>query len=342
MKRCGRESFAQSRSCGRKPDVTSIDTIIRGLRRNRLSVAISLLILVIACFALYHALHDIDVDRVVAALGAQSRRNIAAAGIFVVAGYITLTFYDYFALRTIGHHGVPFGVAAVASFTSYTIGHTLGAATLTGGFVRLRIYSVWGLSVLDVAKMAFVTGMTFWLGNAFVLGSALSYAPEAAGVFDDLPSWINRGIGLVGLGGIAAYLIWLSPRPRTIGYSTWKIVLPNVRFTLIQIAIGSTDLCLVTLAMYVLLPPAPPVAFVTVMVIFLSATLLGTISHVPGNLGIIEAAMLLALPQFNKEELLAALLTFRVLYFVIPLLFAMLTLGLRELGLIARPTPSSR
>jgi glycosyltransferase 2 family protein len=342
MKRCGRESFAQPPVARPKPDVASIDTIIRGLRRNRLSVAISLLILVIAALTLYHALRDIDVDGVVAALGAQSRRNIAAAGVFVVAGYITLTFYDYFALRTIGHHAVPFGVAAVASFTSYTIGHTLGAATLTGGFVRLRIYSVWGLSVLDVAKMAFVTGMTFWLGNAFVLGGALFFAPTAAGVVDHLPSWINRSIGLAGLGAIVAYLIWLSPRPRTIGYSTWKIVLPNVRFTLIQIGIGSTDLCLVTLAMYVLLPPGPPVAFVTVMVIFLSATLLGTISHVPGNLGIIEAAMLLALPQFNKEELLAALLTFRVLYFVIPLLFAMLTLGLRELGLIARPTPSSQ
>jgi uncharacterized membrane protein YbhN (UPF0104 family) len=62
---------------------------------------------------------------------------------------------------------------------------------------------------------------------------------------------------------------------------------------------------------------------------------------VPGNLGIIEAAMLIGLPQFEKEELLASLLTFRVLYFAIPLLFAMLALALRELGLIARPTTTS-
>jgi uncharacterized membrane protein YbhN (UPF0104 family) len=325
-----------------KPKVTSTNPIIRILGRNKLSVAISLLILVFAVFALYHALRDIDVDKVLAAIEVQSRRNILTASIFVVAGYITLTFYDYFALRTIGHHAVPFQVAAVASFTSYTIGHALGAATLTGGLVRFRIYSVWGLSAVDVAKMAFVTGMTFWLGNAFVLGGALTYAPEAASAVDHLPLWVNRGIGLSALSGIGAYLIWLAPQPRAVGFSKWKVVLPNVRFTLVQIAIGATDLCLVALAMDTLLPPIPPIAFVTVMIIFLTATLLGTVSHVPGNLGIIEAAMLIGLPQFSKEELLAALLTFRVVYFVIPLLFAMLALGLRELGLVARPTTTSK
>ena len=69
----------------------------------------------------------------------------------------------------------------------------------------------------------------------------------------------------------------------------------------------------------------------------LTATLLGTVSHVPSSLGIIEAALLIGLPQFGREELLASLLTFRVIYFVIPFLLATLALGLRELGLVARP-----
>ena len=109
--------------------MTSIKTIIRKLGRNKLSIAISLLILAIAALALYYALRDIDVGRVIAALRAQSRRSICIASIFVVAGYVTLIFYDVFALRTIGHGAVPFRVAAVASFTSYTIGHALGALT---------------------------------------------------------------------------------------------------------------------------------------------------------------------------------------------------------------------
>jgi glycosyltransferase 2 family protein len=311
------------------------------LGRNWLSVALSLLIVAVALFALWHLLRDIQFGKVVAAIEAQSLRNISTAGIFVVAGYITLTFYDVFALRTIGRHAVPFHVAALASFTSFTIGHSLGAATLTGGLVRLRVYSVWGLNVLDIAKIALITGMTFWLGNAFVLGGAIAYAPEAASVVDRLPVWINRMIGSSGLFGIVCYLIWLFPAPRTVGYAHWKVVLPNVRFTLVQIAIGAMDLGLVTLAMYTLLPSQPAVDFVTVLIIFLTATLLGTVSHVPGSLGVIEAGLLIGLPQFQKEELLASLLTFRVVYFVLPLFFAMLVMALREIRLVARPTTSS-
>jgi uncharacterized membrane protein YbhN (UPF0104 family) len=322
--------------------VTSAHTIIRSLGRNRISVAISLLIVVAAAVTLYVVLRDVDFGKVVAALEAQSLRSIATAGAFVVAGYVTLTFYDFFALRTIGRHTVPFQVAAFASFTSYTIGHTLGAATLTGGVVRHRIYSVWGLSVLDVAKIAFITGMTFWLGTAFVLGGAMTYAPDVAGAVDHLPGWVNRLIGLSCLLAIACYLGWLLPRPRTIGYANWKLALPNVRFTLVQIAIGAMDLSLVTLALYTLLPVTPPVDFVGVLIIFVTATFLGAISHVPGNLGIIEAALLVGLPQFPKEDLLAALLTFRILYFIIPVCLAMLVLGLRELRLVARPTTTSQ
>lgn len=321
-------------------NVTSISprTVGRTFGGKWTSVALSVSMAALAAFVLWHLLRHIDVGKVVVALEAQPIPNIVIAGMFAVAGYITLTFYDVFALRIIGRHAVPFRVAALASFTSYTIGHSLGAATLTGGLVRLRVYSAWGLNILDIAKIAFVTGMTFWLGNAFVLGGAMSYAPEAASIVDHLPTAINRLIGMAALLGLVCYLLWLTPRSRIVGYANWKIVLPSARFTLIQIGIGATDLVLVTLAMYTLLPPSPAVGFLPVVVIFVTATLLGTVSHVPSSLGIIEAALLIGLPQFGKEELLASLLTFRVVYFVIPFLLAMLALGLRELRLVlARP-----
>ena len=130
-------------------------------------------------------------------------------------------------------------------------------------------------------------------------------------------------------------LTWLAGRPRAIGRSPWRIVLPNMRFTLLQIGIGATDLCLVTLAMYTLLPSNPDVGFLPVFVTFLTAALLGTVSRAPGGLGVIEATMLIGLPQFPREEFLAALLTFRVLYFLLPLCLAALSLGLRELRMLA-------
>ncbi len=318
--------------------MTSIiaNTILPRLGRSKISIAVSLLILAAAAFALYGLLRDVDFGKVAAAMKAQSIETLAIAGAFAVGGYVALSFYDLFALRTIGWRKVPYAVAALASFASSTIGHNLGAAVLTGGLIRLRIYSAWGLTVVDVAKIALVTGMTFVLGNALLLGGAVTYAPQAAGVVDHLPLWINRATGLAGLFGIAAYLIWLAARPRAIGGSGWRIVLPNLRLTLVQIAIGAMDLILVTLAMYTLLPSSPAVGLVAVLVIFLTATLLGTVSHAPGGLGVIEATMLLGLPQFHKEELLAALLTFRALYFVLPLFLAAFSLGLREMRLLAQ------
>jgi uncharacterized membrane protein YbhN (UPF0104 family) len=308
------------------------------LGRGTISAVISLAVLAVAAFILYKLLQDADFGKVLATLKAQSAQKIIIAAVFVVAGYITLTFYDYFALHAIDRGKVPYTIAALASFTSFTIGHSLGAAVLTGGLIRFRIYSAWGLTVLDIAKIAFITSITFWLGNAFLLGGATAYAPEAAATLDHLPLWANRAIGLSALLAIVCYLLWLAPRRRSIGRAGWRIMLPSFRFTLVQIAIGALDLTLITLAMYTVLPPDPQVGFITMMIPFLTATLLGTVSHAPGGLGVIEVTMLLGLPQFQREELLAALLTFRALYFVLPLLLATLSLGIRELHLLARPS----
>src|SRR5580698_8057921 len=163
MKSCDANRFAALITVSVSQAVTGTNTIIKKLGRNKLSAVISVLIFTAAALALYYALRDIDADKVIGALRAQPRQAIWVASAFVVAGYTTLVLYDVFALRTIGHGAVPLHVAAVGSFTSYTIGHALGAATLTGGFVRLRVSSACGLDVLDIAKIAFVTGMTFWL-----------------------------------------------------------------------------------------------------------------------------------------------------------------------------------
>src|ERR1700738_415706 len=182
-------------------NVTSVVSraIRERVRWNIIGVAVSLLIVVLAFAILLKLLPGIELAKVIAALKAQPLREVLTAAGFVVLGYLTLTFYDFFALRTIGHATVPYRVAAFTSFTSYTIGHNLGATVFTAGAIRLRVYSAWGLGLMDIARMAFVTGLTFWLGNAFVLGCVLSYAPEVASVVDQLPPWANRLIGLSGL-----------------------------------------------------------------------------------------------------------------------------------------------
>lgn len=300
---------------------------------HRVGFVVSLTIIAVALWVLYDILHDLDVEEVFGAIQATPVDNILLAALFVAAGYFTLTFYDLFALRTIGRHDVPYRGAALAGFTSYSIGHNVGASVFTGGAVRYRIYSTWGLDAAEVAKICFIAGLTFWLGNATVLGLGIAYAPEAASAIDQLPPWANRGIALLTLAVLACYVVWVWRRPRTIGRGQWQVTLPAGPLTLLQIAIGIVDLACCALAMSMLVPGEPHVSFITLAVIFVSATLLGFASHSPGGLGVFDAAMLVALSRFDKEELLAGLLLFRLLYYIVPFIISLAILGGRELHL---------
>src|SRR5262249_8736514 len=136
---------------------------------GRVGVLLSLTIIAVAAVVLYRMLREINFEDVIDAVEAVEKHDVAKAAVFVAAGYFTLTFYDLFALRTIGRPDVPYRVAALAGFTSYAVGHNVGASAFTGGAVRYRIYAPHGLSAIDVAKLCFIAGLTFWLGNATVL-----------------------------------------------------------------------------------------------------------------------------------------------------------------------------
>lgn len=306
-------------------------TLRKRANGNWIGIALSTIIIITSSVVLLSLLRDIEINKVIAAIQATAPRTILIATGFVGCAYLTLTCYDFFALRTIGRRDVPYRIAAFAGFSSYAIGHNLGATVITGGIVRYRIYSAWGLSVVEVAKIAFVTGLTFWLGNAFVLGFGMALEPAAASSINHMPVDLNRAIGCAGLAAIVGYLLWLLPRPRVIGREQWQVALPSAPLTIVQIAIGVCDLVFVSLAMKALLPAEPPLAFLPLIVPFVMATLLGFASHAPGSIGVFDAAILIGLPQFEKEQLLASLLIFRFLYFLLPLTFAVVALGLREL-----------
>src|SRR5829696_8919761 len=270
---------------------------------KRLGIAASLLIVGLAITHLVHTLKGVDTGVILTALTEIAPYRIA--------------------------------LAALSSFTSYTIGHNIGATVFTGGAIRFRIYSDYGLTAIDVAKICFLSGLTFWLGNLFVLGCGMAWHPEAASAMDLLPPAMNRLIAIGCLAGIAAYFLWLlmGEGRRELGQNGWKVVLPSARLTLLQVLIGVVDLGFCALAMYLLMPVAPHIDFVSLAVVFILATLLGFASHAPGSIGVFDAAMLVALPQFGREELLATLVVFRILYFLIPFGISIWIMGSRELWL---------
>src|SRR5258708_6839968 len=160
-------------------------------------------IIAVSVIVLWHVLSDLQIEGVVHALQATSPHKIIAAAIFVAAAFVTLTFYEYFGLRTIGIAHVPYRIAALASFTGYSIGHNVGAPALTGGAVRYRVYTPWGLRVLDIAKLCFITGPTFWLGNTTVLGLGMIIHPPTLTPAHQLPPFPHPIIAIS------------SPRPLT-------------------------------------------------------------------------------------------------------------------------------
>ena len=316
-----------------------LTTLGRGFKERigwkRLGIAASLLIIAFAITTLVHTLKGVDTGVILTALTEIPPGHIALSALCVAGAFCTLTFYDFFALRTIGKKHVPYRIAALSSFTSYSIGHNIGATVFTGGAIRFRIYSDYGLSAIDVAKICFLSGLTFWLGNLFVLGFGMAWHPWAASAMDLLPPAMNRLIALGCLAGIAVYFIWLvmGKNRRELGQNGWKVVLPSARLTLLQILIGVVDLGFCALAMYLLMPAQPGIDFISLAVVFILATLLGFASHAPGSIGVFDAAMLVALPQFGREQLLATLVVFRILYFLIPFGIAISVMGMRELWL---------
>jgi uncharacterized membrane protein YbhN (UPF0104 family) len=145
--------------------------------------------------------------------------------------------------------------------------------------------------------------------------------------------WFNRLLGIAALAILVGYVAWVWAKPRVIGRSDWVVTLPGGPLTLLQIVIGIVDLSFCAAAMYVLMPEDPQIAFIKLAVIFVSATLLGFASASPGGLGVFDAAMLVALIEFEREELVAGLLLFRVLYYVVPFALSLAIMGARELWL---------
>src|SRR5258707_10107861 len=242
-----------------------LTTVRRGFNEwigwKRLGIAASLFIIAIAITTLVRTLKGVDTGVVVVALAEKPLMQIGLAALCVIGSFCTLTFYDFFALRTIGKKHVPYRVAAMSSFTSYSIGHNIGATVFTGGAIRFRIYSDYALNAIDVAKICFLSGLTFWLGNLVVLGVGMAYHPSAASAMDLLPEAMNRLIGIGCLAGIVMYFVWLMSGEgrRQLGQHGWKVVLPSARLTLVQVLIGAVDLSLCATAMYLLMPPNPAI-----------------------------------------------------------------------------------
>jgi uncharacterized membrane protein YbhN (UPF0104 family) len=299
-------------------------------RLKGLGVIFGIAIAAMALFALTHALRNVNYSEVAAAVEHTYPGWIALALLLVAASYASLTIYDLLALRTIGRSEVPYRIAALASFTSYPIAHGIGAVALVSPVIRYRIYAAHGLSVLDVANICFLTGLTFWLGNLTTFGLSVLYEPAAVSRINYLSLELNRWMATALLLGVAAFVVWTWWSPRNLGPLRWPVRLPSGPMVLLQIVVGIFDLGAAATAMYMLIPAAADIGIFELAVVFIIATLLGFASHAPAGIGVFDATILIGLGGEDKGPLIAALLMFRFLYHFLPFVLALGLFGAVE------------
>lgn len=268
-------------------------------------------------------------DQIVAALGELPPARLALALVFTAVGYFSLIGYDLLAFRFIRRAMALPGLAK-ASLISSALSFNLGNTAVTGAALRYWMYGSLGLSGPQIAKVAFFCSTGFWLGYLFLGALLFSFTPVPLPAGLALWGGSPRPLGFAFFAILVLYLA-LAARSRPLRLGAWRLGLPSPALTLGQILVASFDLCLMAGVLYVLLPPGGDFSYFRFLPLFLVGLIGGTVSQVPGGLGVFETVMVLVLsPWFESGDLVASLLAFRGIYFVLPLFGSLAFLAVRQ------------
>ncbi len=286
-------------------------------------------IFTLALWVLGRELQPLQLDQISASFTDIGPLSVVFASMFTFLSYIALISYDFLAIRYIGQ-SISFKEILRSSFTSTSISYSIGFNPLTGGSLRYRSYSAYGLTLLQIGKVITFCSITFWLGICFVGGSLLTFYPI------ELPASLSfyeiffKVLGACLLLFLVVYLL-LCVQHRAFIIKSYEVRFPYLRTALLQILISSIDSVFAGSALYFLLSHSGEISFPYFMAMFLVAQTLAYITTIPGGLGVFEAIMLLALaPHLALEEVIVALVMFRIVYYFTPFLVGLIVLSYSE------------
>ena len=260
---------------------------------------------------------NMDWQEVSRALRAYQTSTLALGALIALCSYLVFASYDLLSRRYTGHQ-LPDRQVLPLAFVCYAF--NLNFSSWIGGIaLRYRLYGKLGLDGPTITKILSLGLITNWLGYLFVGGTVFVMGLPA------LPDSIklgSSGLRLIGAGMILAGILYLlacrfSKRRR------WKIrsievLLPSLRLALLQAGLGMLNWSLMALLIHLLLPAK--VGFATVLAILLISSIAGVITHIPAGLGVLETIFITLLQgQYTKGTLLATLIGYRALYFLMPL-----------------------
>jgi hypothetical protein len=262
----------------------------------------------------------IEWDEVWRVLAGYPVASIAGAAVLAAMSHLVYSSYDLLGRAWTGHR-LP--VRQVLAVTSVSYAFNLNFGTVVGGFgFRFRLYSRLGLKQGDISRVLALSLATNWLGYLMVAGIV-----AAAGVIVPPPGWdfsagaLRIAGGAMVLAALAYVVVCARARRREWTIRGHEISLPPARLAALQILLSSLNWMLMGGVICVLLQGR--VDYPMVLGTLLTGALAGAAAHVPAGLGILEAVFIaLLVPPLSRGEVLAALLAYRGIYYLVPLLIA--------------------
>lgn len=280
----------------------------------------------VAAYALYMQLSKYSLEDIKNALLSIPEKNLALACWASFCGYVALSSYDYLALRYIGRRLAPWKWI-FAGIIGFSVSNNAGHAIVSGGTIRYRLYTRWRFRGTEIVRMVTFSGFTYLVACFFLIIVGYLITPDhafGAGSVSKLTTEIVALVSLIGLAGYFALSIWYK-KPLII--KEVEFDMPGFKMALAQVIIGAADILMASLVLYFSLTAFVDIPFNTFIGVFIIAQVLGVFSQVPGGLGVFEGLFMYIIPgEHNQVLLFGALLAYRVIYYLLPLLVSAVVL----------------
>ncbi|MBL28293.1 MAG: hypothetical protein CMM50_12185 [Rhodospirillaceae bacterium] len=285
------------------------------MRIRHLFIGVGLAAFTIAVILLGRNLRQYSVADIAQSVAAIPAETLLLGVGLTVASYTVLAGFDLLAVRYAGAR-LPWRAVALASFVSMSIGHNIGLAGFGSGALRYRFYAGWGIRPGDVIKIILFCGLTVALGLVALAGLVSLLQPSLAARFTGASRTMTTLAGAACLAVPLLYLAIAGFRRRPVRVGRIYAAVPSLPLALAQLAVATANYALVAGLLYVLLAPETGASYAAVVSVYVLATVAAIASQVPGGLGVLEAVVIALVPDAN---VVAALIVFRALYFLVPL-----------------------
>ncbi|MGD8278841.1 MAG: bifunctional lysylphosphatidylglycerol flippase/synthetase MprF [Gemmatimonadota bacterium] len=300
------------------------------IRTEWLRALLPVPVFLVALCVIRHDLTRFRYHDVAVAVADLPNGRVAGAVALTILSFALLSGYDWMALRYVSRP-LGWGRTALASFIGYAFSNALGFPLLTGAPIRYYLYSGWGVTGAEIRDIVTFYSTTLWVGFFALAGTVLLVEPLTVPGFLHLPFSSLKPIAAIMLLFVLAYLAWAVRRSAPVRVRAWEIEAPGPRLAVGQVVLGVLDWAVAAAVLYALLPTDLGISFGLFTGVFMIGQIAGLISHVPGGLGVFEAVLLALLPEQGSEtHIVASLVIYRGIYYLMPLIAAALSLGAYE------------